>query len=343
MEFPAAKTIPQHEAKPLNWGIAAPGEIAGMFTAAVNTYGTQNIAAVGSRSLERASAFAKEHSIDHVFGSYDELFASDTIEAVYISNHIDGHLDLANAALEAGKHVLVEKPLHYSPRKAEETLERARAKGLLMTEAMWTRYLPQASVIRQILDSEEFGSPEHMVASFAEDNRGVQRLWEKGTGGITYDMGIYPISFAYEVFGQPSSITASGICTPDGLDEGSLVRLDYPTGQTATLVISGVASFPCQATVSGENLALTLEHPFFVPTTLQLSDKELYKTEKSWSDGSEVKGHSGLFYQAEWFAYYVAQGLTESPVHTHAEIVTNLEVAEEISRQVGSRPSLLGP
>jgi len=73
-----------------------------MFTAAVNTYGTQNIAAVGSRSLERASAFAKEHSIDHVFGSYDELFASDTIEAVYISNHIDGHLDLANAALEAG-------------------------------------------------------------------------------------------------------------------------------------------------------------------------------------------------------------------------------------------------
>jgi len=75
MEFPAAKTIPQHEAKPLNWGIAAPGEIAGMFTAAVNTYGTQNIAAVGSRSLERASAFAKEHSIDHVFGSYDELFA----------------------------------------------------------------------------------------------------------------------------------------------------------------------------------------------------------------------------------------------------------------------------
>lgn len=339
MDFPTPTPLPSQPAPILRWGIAAPGEIASMFTTAVNTYGTQKITAVASRSIERAEFFAKAHSIDNVFGSYDDMFTSDTIDVVYISNHIDGHLDLADAALHAGKHVLVEKPLHYSSTRSRQSLELASDKGLMMTEAMWSRYLPQASVITQILGSEEFGRPEHMIASFAVDNRAISRLWEKGTGGITYDMGIYPIALAHQVFGKPSSITASGKLTSNGLDEGSLVRLDYASGAVATLVISGVASFPCQATISGEKMALTLDHPFFVPTTLRLSDKELYQTEKSWADGRDARGHSGLYYQAEWFAAYVQQGLTESPVHTHEEIVTNLEVAEEIYRQLGADPS----
>jgi predicted dehydrogenase len=340
MRFPTPTPLPSTNTTVLKWGIAAPGDIASTFTAAVNTYGSQNISGVASRSVERAQAFAKEHSVEHVFGSYDELFASDAIDAVYIANHIDGHLDLADAALDAGKHVLVEKPLHYSSTRAQTTLARAREKGLFMTEAMWTRYLPQSSVISQIIASEEFGRPEHMIASFAVDNRGIQRLWERGTGGISYDMGIYPIALAYSVFGKPSAITALGRCTPEGLDEGSLVRLEYPSGAVATLMISGVASLPCQATISGENMALTLDHPFFVPTSLRLSDKELYQTETTWADGSDVKGHSGLYYQTEWFAHFVTQGLTESPLHTHEEIVTNLEVAEEICRQLGSSPWL---
>lgn len=340
MRFPPSTPLPVKDIPSLNWGIAAPGEIASVFTSAVNTYGSQRIAAVASRSIDRARSFATKHSIDTAFGSYDELFASDTVEAIYIANHIDGHLDLADAALRAGKHVLVEKPLHYSSQRCRETLELARSKGLFITEAMWTRYLPQASVIQQILGSPEFGRPEGMMASFAVDNRGIDRLWQRGTGGITHDMGIYPIATAYQAFGKPSSISAWGRCTPEGLDEESVVRLEYDSGAMATLVISGVSTFPCQATISGENLGLTLDHPFFVPTTLRLSDKELYQTEESWSDETGVEGHSGLFYQAEWFAYYVSQGLNESPVHTHDEIITNIEVAEEVCRQIGSQPGL---
>lgn len=338
MLFPPPTPLPTADIPVLNWGIAAPGEIASMFTQAVATYGSQKITAVGSRSLERAQSFADTHSIENVYGSYEELVKSDAIDVVYIANHIEGHLDLADAALDAGKHVLVEKPLHYSSSRSRSTLDRAKDNGLLMTEAMWTRYLPQSSVVQQIVESEEFGRPEHMLATFAVDNRQIGRLWERGTGGITYDMGIYPIALAHHVFGTPSTISATGRLTEDGLDEGSLVRLEYESGAVATLVISGVASLPCQATISGENMALTLDHPFFVPTTLRLTDKELYQTETVWSDGAEAKGHSGLFYQAEWFAYSVSQGLTESPIHTHQEIVTNLEVAEEVCRQLGSRP-----
>ena len=338
MTFPSPILVPA-DTPVLKWGIAAPGEIAHTFAGSVIAHGTQHIAAVGSRSLDRATAFANEHSIPTAYGSYDELFADDTIDVVYIANHIDGHLDLSAAALEAGKHVLVEKPLHYSPAKAKDTLAMAKEKGLLMTEAMWSRYLPQASVIRQIIDSAEFGRPERMLATFTEDNRSVDRLWEPGTGGITLDMGIYPIALAHQVFGAPASITATGRVTSKGMDEGSVVTLNYESGQMATLVISGVASHPCVASISGENLSLNLDHPFFVPTTLRLATKDLYQTETVWSDETGVTGHAGLYYQAEWFAHYVSQGLTESPVHTHEEIVSNLEVAIEIYRQLGAHPA----
>lgn len=340
MRFPEPIPTPKSSSGPLNWGILAPGQIAEMFTAAVKAYGTQQISAVASRSLERARAFASKFSIDRAFGSYDDLFSVEEIEAVYISSHIDGHLELADQALEAGKHVLVEKPVHYSPIQARNTLNRAREKGLLMTEAMWTRYLPQASVVRQIIQSDAFGKPENLVATFAVDNRGIPRLWQPGTGGIVFDMGIYPISFAHEIFGMPSKIDVFGSCTEGGLDREAVVRLEYPSGATANLIISGVSSFPCTATVSGEKLALTLEHPFFVPTSIRLSDKSLYPTESCWSDGSEIRGHSGLVYQTEWFAHYVEKGYLESPIHTHAEIVSNLEVAEEVCKQLGSSPSL---
>lgn len=337
MDFPAPIDTPS--AAPLRWGIVAPGEIAGVFASAVNRHGRQKLVAVASRSSQRAREFAETHGIDHSVGSYQELFDSPDVDALYIASHIGGHLELAEGAVEAGKHVLVEKPLHYSSAAATRTLAKARGAGILMTEAMWTRYLPQSSVITQIVDSDEFGEPEHLLATFAVDNRRIDRLWRPNTGGITYDMGIYPIALAHQIFGQPSRIDASGEVTGTGMDQASIVRLSYPSGATATLVISGVATFPCSATISGQNYALTLEHPFFVPTVIRLTDKELYSTSISWSDGTAATGHDGLYYQAEWFAQYVDEGRVESPLHTHAEISSNLEVAEEISRALNATVS----
>lgn len=336
MRFPLPAEIPQSQ--PLRWGIAGAGDIAGVFATAVATYGTQEIVAVASRSASRAQLFASTHNISQHSGSYEELVNRDDIDVVYVANHIGGHLDLAELALEHGKHVLVEKPLDYRADRASELLAFARQRGLLITEAMWTRYLPQTSVIKQIIESEEFGVPEHVIASFAVDNQGIDRLWAPGTGGITYDMGIYPIAFAHNVLGEPSSIEASGTVTQTGIDREATVLLSYPSGATASLVISGVATFPSQASVSGTNLSLTVDHPFFVPTTLRVSDKSLYSASSSWNDETGIHGHDGLHYQAEWFAHYVEQGLIESPLHKHAEIVSNLAVAERICQLIGANP-----
>ncbi len=333
MQFPPATPLPP--SPPLRWGIAGPGEIADTFASAVLKWGTQQITAVGSRSAQRAANFATRHGIEQHWGSYRELCESSVVDAVYISNHIDGHLELAQVALDAGKHVLVEKPLHYSAQAARSVLAHAKQHQLLMTEAMWTRYLPQSSVLRTIIQSADFGTPEHLVATFAVDNRHIDRLWRPGTGSITYDMGIYPIALAYEVFGAPSRIDALGSVTEGGIDEAATVKLSYPSGATATLVISGIATHPCTATISGQHQTITLEHPFFVPTTMQLATKGLYADTMSWANDTPIKGHEGLYYQAEWFGHYVAQGMTESPVHTHEEILSNLEAAEEIVRLVG--------
>jgi predicted dehydrogenase len=237
-------------------------------------------------------------------------------------------------AVRAGKHALVEKPFHYSPTAVSEVLAEAREKKVLVTEAMWTRYLPQSDVVRQILDSEEFGDAEHLQAVFAVDNRAIARLWEPHTGGIVFDMGIYPIAFAHFALGSPSLIHARGSALNNGIDQGADVRLEYESGAVASLLISGISTLPSTAAISGSNQLLTIEHPFFVPSSISLNDKDLYFRGHRWVDSASAQGHDGLFYQADYFAYYAIQGLVESPVHTHAEIISNLAVAETIARMV---------
>lgn len=334
MIIPEPRNLPKDAFRPLSWGLMGPGEIAHQFTSSLHRFSTQRVVGVASRSPERAAAFAKEYGIARTFSSYQELCDSPDIDAVYISTHIEGHLELARMAVRAGKHALVEKPFHYSSSAVSDLLAEAREHRVLVTEAMWTRYLPQFDVIRQILDSAEFGDVEHAHAVFAVDNRSIARLWEKDTGGIVFDMGIYPIAFAHFALGSPAEIFARGSVLANGVDRGADVRLEYESGAIASLLISGISTLPSTAAISGANQMLAIEHPFFVPSAITLNDKELYFSGSRWVDQSPVQGHDGLFYQADYFASYVAKGLVESPVHTHDEIVSNLSVAEWITREL---------
>lgn len=341
MPLPQPRTLNPADVPSLRWGVLGPGGIAAQFVHSVLTYGSQQIVAVASRDHERATEFAASHHLSVVHPSYQALCDAPDIDAVYISTHIAGHLEIAEMAIRAGKHALVEKPLHYSPEAAADVLQLARESGVLVTEAMWTRYLPQSDVISQLLDQEEVGAAEAVHAVFAVDNRHIPRLWQPGTGSITYDMGIYPIAFAYFVLGEPAEVWANGLTRLNQMDEGALVRLNYDSGASASLLISGTATHPSSASISTEHRLITLEHPFFVPTTLTLSDKDLYFESESWTDESAAQGHDGLYYQAEYFARFVSEGLVESPLHSHQEIVSNLRVADEICRQLGAQPGSL--
>lgn len=338
MNLPKPETLDPTSVRVLKWGVIGPGGIAEVFVGSVQKHTPQNIHAVASRTPGRANEFAEKFNIPKVHESYEALVADPEIEAIYIASHQGDHFEHAMLALRAGKHVLVEKPITYFPEQAKELLAFAKSKGLLAMEAMWTRYLPQSSIIRSLIAEGSLGEPELFVSAFGVDNKAVPRLWQKGGGGIVFDMGIYPIAMAQQFMGNPIAISAKGKVNHDGMDQESFVVLEYANGGRANLTISGISSIPITAACSFESGQVLVHEPFLAPSGISLRDKEFYFEEQSWVDESAIQGHEGLSYQASYFAKYVSEGLTESPVHTHEDVVANIHVAHEITKLIGASP-----
>lgn len=336
MRLPEPVILDPQSVPHLRWGVMGPGAIAETWVGSVQKHTSQQVIAVASRTPGRAEEFAKQFGLEQVCATYDELVSRDDIDALYIASYPSDHFEHAMMALRAGKHVLVEKPLTLRSDHAAQLLSFARDHGLLAMEAMWTRYLPQSTILRSLMDSGELGQPELFATQFCTDNRGVERLWTPGGGGILFDMGIYAVAMAQQILGNPSTISSSGTVRPDGIEEEMSVSLGYDSGARAHLLISGIASLPQVASCSFENAQVTLHAPFLVPSAITVGTKDFYPEETTWTDKTGIVGHEGLAYQATWFADYVGQGLLESPVHSHADTVATLSVMEEILSSITS-------
>lgn len=336
MALPTPTILDPHSFPSLRWGVIGPGGIAEVFVGASQKHTAQTFSAVASRTKGRAEAFAKRFGILTVHETYEQLVQDPNLDAIYIASWQVEHFEHAMLALNAGKHILVEKPITVLPEHAEQIFALAKQKGLLAMEAMWTRYLPQSTIIRKLLESGDLGAPELFAASFCADNRAISRLWQKGGGGIVYDMGIYNIAMAQQFMGDPVKITAIGSIDENKMDKESFALLEYANGSRAHLTTSGIATIPTSASCSFEKATLVIEEPFFVPSGLSLRDKELYFTEETWKDTSGIQGHEALSYQATWFAKYVSEGRVESEIHTAQDVVANIRVAQEITTQLGA-------
>src|SRR6478735_4418122 len=149
------------------WGILGPGGIARAFTGDLRTAGL-DVAAVGSRRRETAEAFAAEFGIPHAHGSYEELVADPDVDIVYIATPHPMHAANALLALEAGKHVLVEKAFTVNAAEAAAVRDAAADRGLLAMEAMWTRYLPHMVRIRELVASGALGEIRALSADHTQ-------------------------------------------------------------------------------------------------------------------------------------------------------------------------------
>src|SRR6478735_6619452 len=204
----------------LRWGILGPGGIARAFTSDLRTAGL-DVVAVGSRRLESAEAFAADFGIPRAHGSYEELVADPDVDIVYIATPHPMHAANALLALEAGKHVLVEKPFTLTAAEAETVRDAAVERGLLAMEAMWTRYLPHMIRIREIVASGALGeiralSADHTQRISSDPAHRLNAL-ELG-GGALLDLGVYPVSFAWDILGEPLTVAASARQGETGAD-----------------------------------------------------------------------------------------------------------------------------
>ncbi|ARC56974.1 1,5-anhydro-D-fructose reductase [Frondihabitans sp. 762G35] len=274
----------------LRWGIVGPGSIASRFASQLLGSETGRLVAVASRSRDRAEAFAAEHSPEgrpaRVHDDYDALFADPEVDAVYVATVHTEHVRLALRAIEAGKHVICEKPLAVEHAGVMVLVEAARRAGVYLAEGFMYRFHPQIARFAELLRDGEIGTLEHVDASFAfaADLPPDHRLASPDlAGGGILDVGGYPVSIARLVagiaegkpFAEPVSLTAKGTLGSTGVDDWATASLVFASGLTAS-VRSGVRLQDDNAVVvTGSAGRIVLRDPW-VPSDVDGSDIEVH-------------------------------------------------------------------
>ncbi|SDS64568.1 Gfo/Idh/MocA family protein [Microlunatus soli] len=333
---------PRQPAPALKWGILGPGGIAGRFVDALHRQSDQQVVAVGSRALARAQEFAARHDIPQPVGSPAELVGLDEVDVVYIATPHDSHRAMAELALNAGKHIVVEKPFMMTEDDARSVFELARHNGLFAMEAMWTRYLPQADVLAQILEAELIGEVTYVAADFGfvANYDPKHRLFNPDLGGgALLDAGVYPVSFISSVLGAPRAVHAVGSLAATGVDDHAQLSLSYERA-LACAVTSLRSALPVTAVIGGTKGRVEVDSPYIRPSGLMLSTKAMWGPDPDavrWTDTALAEPYDALHYQAIAAAGYIGEGLVESPIHTHQETTAVVGVLEQARRQLGAR------
>lgn len=335
--LPSPRLIPSHSVTPLRWGIIGPGMIAEVFADAVHKHTNQRIVAIASQTPGRADVFAAPRGIEIVCDSYQALAEHPDVDVVYIATHPQHHREHAELAIAAGKHVLIEKPLAPTAEDAAAIALAAEAAGVLVMEAMWTRYLPQTDVIRQILSEEILGEISLVLSDFGQALLHIPRLVDPVAGGGLLDLGIYNFAFTSLVLGAAQEVHAQGTLTPSGVDDTVTTLLTYRSGASASITTSISAFTPTAASISGSKGVLTVGEPFFTPTSVTLRSSEFNGgVVAQWRDNSGILAHEGLSYQATALASYVDQGLRDSPARALREAVSDITLIQQARHQVGA-------
>ena len=226
----------------MKWGILGTGNIASKFARTVNAMGEEgeSLAAVGSRSIEKARAFAERSGIAKAYGSYEELLSDDEVDAVYIATPNSLHEENTLACIGARKHVLCEKPFTTNAEAAERLYKLADERGVFLMEGLWTRFLPLYGRILDIVSDRRYGELRHARCEYGFTAAGARRERKFRSdlgGGALLDIGIYNLGFLNMIMGSnPESFDSFVRMNEFGTDEFSALQLVYPGGKTAQSV-----------------------------------------------------------------------------------------------------------
>jgi predicted dehydrogenase len=259
--------------KIIRWGILAPGNISRKFASGLGSLPDTELLAVGSRSQESADAFADKFSIPRRYNSYEALVADPDIDVVYIGSPHSFHKEHTLLCLNAGKAVLCEKPFAINLSEAQQMVRVAREKKLFLMEAMWTRYLPHMVKVRELIDSGVIGEVRMLKADFGfrTDVNPSGRLFnpELGGGGLL-DVGIYPVSLAYQLFGSPTEIKTFANLGTTGIDEEATMLFRHAKGQMSLLSSAVRLDTPWETFILGTKGRIQIHRPWWSPTNLTL-------------------------------------------------------------------------
>ena len=309
------------------------GWIAERFVEALQTGTAQQVVAVGSRTAETARGFAERFDITKSHGSYEDLVSDPAVDVVYVATPHNAHLPHATLALEAGKHVLVEKPITLNAEQARRLDAVAKDRGLFCAEAMWSLFTPKFDVIRQILDAGMLGEIHAVISDFGEWFADDHRIMRTDlAGGPLLDLGTYPLSLAHWILGTPTEIVARGQWAPSGVNGQASALLVHEGGGHSVITTSIFSNTPTGATIAGSNATLTIPGIYYRPGgfTVEAGDHaEVLSYEEPES------GYAALSYEAAETARRISAGELGSPARPMADAIGTLMIIDEIRRQLG--------
>ncbi|MFF7180783.1 Gfo/Idh/MocA family oxidoreductase [Streptomyces sp. NPDC008121] len=301
----------------VRWGVLATGGIAAQFTTDLMAMEDAEVVAVASRTEASARVFADRFGIPRAYGSWSALAADPEVDVVYVATPHHAHRAAAGLALEAGKAVLCEKALTIHAGEAEELVGLARERGLFLMEAMWMYCNPLVRRMRKLVADGAIGEVRTVQADFglAGPFAADHRLRDPAVGGgALLDLGVYPVSFAQLLLGEPDSVQAHALLSPEGVDLNTGMLLGWSdSGASALLSCSIVADTPMTASVTGTKGRIDVPHGFFHPERFTLHRADGSAEEFAIAGDGPVERHS-LRYEAAEVMRCLRAGETESPL-----------------------------
>jgi predicted dehydrogenase len=319
----------------LRWGILGTGGIARQFTRDLLVTG-HAVSAVGSRVQEGAERFAATFGLAAAHPSYLALVADPTVDLVYVATPHPFHYPHALLALEAGKHVLVEKPFTLNAGQARRLVAEAAGRGLLALEAMWTRWLPHMTRLREVIAAGTLGDVRSMSADhtqrLSDDPAHRLNALELG-GGALLDLGVYPVSFASQLFGAPQTVEATATFRETGADAQVATVFGYAGGQIATSYSASTTRGPNVAVVVGTEGRVEIDSVWYAASGLRVYDGAGKLVEEC---RPPVTGR-GMHFQADEAERLAREGRTASSILPPEETVAVMATLDQIRERIGLR------
>ena len=330
---------------PVRWGILATGNIATKFAADLDVVDGAELVAVGSRTLASAKTFVAslrdrqggpsgdQSALMRAHGSYAELLADPDVDVIYVATPHGRHVEDVMACFEAGKSVLCEKALTLNAAQAADLVAEARGRGLFFAEAMWMRCNPNIRRIRQMVRDGSCGNVRQVRADLGfVGSQEVTRLWDPALGaGALLDVGIYPLTFAYLILGQPVGVSAAGVLSDRGVDVNAGATLTYANGAVASISWTQTSWSDNRASISGDGGRIELASRMHEPASFDYI--------RNWESDqiSEKVIGNGYAHEIVEVGECLRAGKTESALLPLDETVAILGLMDRIREQIGVR------
>jgi predicted dehydrogenase len=316
----------------ISWGIVGLGNIAQKFADDLKLMADGELIAVASRDIEKAKNFKVLNNAKYAFGSYQELFNCEDVDVVYIATPHTSHAELSIKAMKHGRNVLCEKPMGINRGEVEKMIDAARENKVFLMEALWSRFNPTISKVKDLLDDGIIGDIAYIHADFAfyalDRDESGRLLNPALAGGSLLDIGIYPIFLAYLILGYPEKILASSKIYKTGVDIQTSMIFEYPNAQA--ILYSGLTSnSEMKAQISGSEGIV-----YLAPRWHETQGYSIEKNDKVENVQLPKKG-KGYEYEIEEVHRCLMKGELESKLWSLKHTYDLIRIMDDIRQQTG--------